>query len=403
MVESSAEIISIGTEILLGEITDTNSVFIAQKFCENGINVYHMSSVGDNVSRICDAVTLAISRSNIVILSGGLGPTVDDMTREGVAKAFGYKLVFHQYLLDNIAQRFETFNVQMTNNNRRQAYLPEHSHVIDNPVGTAPAFYIERDNTIVICLPGVPREMKFLFDTNVMPLIRSRFEPSVIKKVVYHTAGIGESSLDTLIGADLLEMANPTIGLAAHHGSVDIRLTAKAATKDQAEDMIVQFETILLARVGNYVYGKDGASLDSVLVDQLTKCSEKLVITQIGIQANVDTLVSSDYIQVVSYDALDAFSQHHQINSTDYRDIAQWVSDYQLKNTSSTISVAVISDPNIDEGGDNETSTAITVTDGVQSKSRMYGFGGKSETAKSWVINWSLSYVLQMLKDKYGG
>ncbi|MFW5709169.1 MAG: competence/damage-inducible protein A, partial [Chloroflexota bacterium] len=194
----TAEIISIGTEILLGELTDTNSVYIARVMRDLGINLYTMVSVGDNRKRIAEAVRAAMSRADLVITCGGLGPTVDDMTRQSVADATDRGLTFHQSLLDQIAERFRGFNVQMTENNRQQAYLPDNATVIENPVGTAPAFIVEHQGRIVISLPGVPREMKFLMSEHVVPFLRERYWLGIIKARVLKSAGIGESALDDL-------------------------------------------------------------------------------------------------------------------------------------------------------------------------------------------------------------
>jgi nicotinamide-nucleotide amidase len=141
----NAEIVAIGTEILLGEITDTNSVFIARALRDIGVNVYFMTSVGDNEERIASAIRIAMSRAQVVITCGGLGPTVDDMTRQAVAAATGRGLSFHQHLLDLIAERFASFRAHMTENNRRQAYMPDNAIVIENPVGTAPSFIVEHE------------------------------------------------------------------------------------------------------------------------------------------------------------------------------------------------------------------------------------------------------------------
>src|SRR5882724_5253624 len=160
----NAEIIAIGTEILLGEITDTNSVFIARLLRDLGINLYFMTSVGDNEKRIADSIRIALGRAQIVITCGGLGPTIDDMTRQAVADATDRGLTFHQDLLDQIAERFKGFRSQMTENNKRQAYVPDNAIIIENPVGTAPSFVVEQGDKVVISLPGVPREMKFLMN-----------------------------------------------------------------------------------------------------------------------------------------------------------------------------------------------------------------------------------------------
>src|SRR5215475_14219124 len=238
----NAEIVAIGTEILLGEITDTNSVHIARVLRDLGINLYFMTSVGDNEQRIADSIRIALSRADVVITCGGLGPTIDDMTRQAVATATDRGLTFHQTLLDAIAERFSGFRAQMTENNKRQAYLPDEATVIENPVGTAPSFIVEHHGHIVISLPGVPREMKFLMNEKVIPYLKERYKLGVIKAKVLKTAGIGESLLDHEIGTTLLEMSNPTIGLAAHAGQVDVRITAKADTVSMADEMIASIE-----------------------------------------------------------------------------------------------------------------------------------------------------------------
>jgi nicotinamide-nucleotide amidase len=201
----NAEIISIGTEILLGEITDTNSVHIARTLRDIGINLYFMTSVGDNEGRITESIRIALSRAQVIITSGGLGPTIDDMTRQGVANATGRDLVFHQDLLDKIAERFTGFRTAMTENNRRQAYLPRDAILVENPVGTAPCFIVEHEGSVIISLPGVPREMKFLLAERIVPFLLERYQLGVIKALNLRAAGIGESALDDLIGKDLLK------------------------------------------------------------------------------------------------------------------------------------------------------------------------------------------------------
>lgn len=149
----NAEIIAIGTEILLGEITDTNSVYMARELRAIGVNLYYMTSVGDNLQRIADAIRLAMSRADVVITCGGLGPTVDDMTRQAVADATDRELEYQEWLYDQIAARFAGFKVKMTENNRQQAYLPAAAIAIENPVGTAPCFIVEHEGKAVISLP----------------------------------------------------------------------------------------------------------------------------------------------------------------------------------------------------------------------------------------------------------
>ena len=263
----NAEIIAIGTEILLGEITDTNSVYLSRQLRDLGINLFFMTSVGDNEARITRAIELALERAQIVITCGGLGPTIDDMTRQGVAAAVNRPLEFHQELLDVISLWFAGFRSEMTENNRRQAYVPQGALIIENPVGTAPSFVVETGNRCIISLPGVPREMKFLFETRVAAYLREHYAlgGSIIKARVLKTAGAGESALDAMIGDDLLTASNPTVGLAAHSGQVDVRITAKAPSLEEADAMIAATEAVLRARIGEHVFGVDGDKLDDAL------------------------------------------------------------------------------------------------------------------------------------------
>ena len=205
----TAEIIAIGTEILLGELVDSNSAHIARVFRGIGINVFMMTTVGDNHERIASAIRNGLSRSHLVITTGGLGPTVDDMTRDAVADATERSLIYHPALYDQIATRFAGFRVRMTENNRQQAYLPEDAILIENPVGTAPSFIVESGEGAVISLPGVPREMKYLLAERVVPYLSERYQLGTIIARVLRTAGIGESSLDDLLGLDLLNRSKP--------------------------------------------------------------------------------------------------------------------------------------------------------------------------------------------------
>ena len=285
----NAEIIAIGTEILLGEITDTNSVYLARHLRDLGINLYFMTTVGDNEGRIIDAIRLALGRAQVVITCGGLGPTVDDMTRQGVAAATDRALEFHPRLMESIAARFSSFRASMTANNTRQAYVPQGAIIIDNPVGTAPAFIVEAGERCVISLPGVPREMKFLFESRVVDYLRDHYQlgETVIKARVLKTAGIGESLLDERIGDDLLTAANPTIGLAAHSGQVDVRITAKATTVEDADRMIAAVEAVLRERIGSHIFGVDTETLDQALAAALQTAKASLTIVEAGVAPRI--------------------------------------------------------------------------------------------------------------------
>ena len=399
----TAEIVSIGTEILLGELTDTNSVFIARTLRDLGVNIYFMTSVGDNEERIATALKIALSRADIVITCGGLGPTIDDMTRSSVALATNRGLTFHQHLLDQIAERFKGFNVKMTDNNRRQAYLPDNAIVIENPVGTAPSFIVEQDNKAVISLPGVPREMKFIMTENVVPYLKQKYRLGIIKARTLKTAGIGESALDDLLGSDLLESSNPSIGLAAHSGQIDVRITVKADSEKVADELIMRTEALIRERVDKFIFGAENDELDQVLVNLAVNLNTKLSIVEVGsgdvLVSELGALLPEHALKsLVMSNANDLNTYYDASVDTNWKDIANTISK-QLLTDDIDISVVIISNPDVDEGSDQEENTVITVRSRKNSRQRVYGFGSQSELVKKWLRSWSMSVMWQMLKE----
>lgn len=404
----SAELVSIGTEILLGEITDTNSVFLARGLRDMGINVFYMTSVGDNLGRIADTISLALSRSDIVITCGGLGPTVDDMTRQGVAMATERDLIFEQALLDQIEARFRQFRVKMTSNNRRQAYLPTNAIPIENPVGTAPAFIVEVGSKSVISLPGVPREMKFLMQEKVIPYLRSRYNitEQIILARILKTGGIGESMLDELLGPELLESSNPTVGLAAHSGQIDVRITAKADTRMQAESMIDAVETQVRQRAGRFIFGTDSDRLEDAFIAFLKAHDIKLAISETGISGLfLDRLgtASSDQDLVInpySFSSPDALYAAFNFNEQlPLLDVCNVLSAQILEETAASVVITLITDPTVNESEDSRASTVIVVRTALDSWQRVYGFGALSESIYQFVGNWGMAMAWRLVKD----
>jgi nicotinamide-nucleotide amidase len=267
-----AEIVSIGTELLLGEIVDSNAAYIARQLASIGLNLFFKTTVGDNAERIAYVLQQAMARSDVIITTGGLGPTVDDVTREGVARATGRELVTDPEALQQIEAIFARWGRPMAENNRRQALMPAGALVVRNPVGTAPAFIVEHAGHIIISLPGVPREMEYLMQNAVLPFLRERLQTGdvVIKSKVLRTCAIGESSIDEQIG-DLETSANPTVGLAAHAGQTDIRITAKAHSHAEADRLIADMEARVRARVGQYIYGVGKETLEEVVARLLAE------------------------------------------------------------------------------------------------------------------------------------
>ena len=279
----SAEIITIGTEILLGEILDTNARAIARKLRDAGIDLYRKTTVGDNPARIAQALQQALERCEIILTTGGLGPTVDDPTREAVALAMGTTIEFQPELWEQIQARFQRFGRQPTENNRRQAYIPKGAIPIENPVGTAPSFILELGDQAIISLPGVPSEMEYLLEHAVLPYLRRRYHlAGLIKTRLVHTAGVGESQIDDLIG-DLEMLNNPTVGLAAHSGQVDVRITAKAETEEIADEMIAEVERQLIERLGSWIYGADQDRLEEVALRAVARHGWSLAVLEYGL------------------------------------------------------------------------------------------------------------------------
>lgn len=262
---TTAEIITIGTEILLGEIQDTNTAFLARQFRQLGIDLYRVTTVGDNTLRIADTIRESLARADVVFTTGGLGPTIDDPTRNAVAISLNSEIVFHPELWKKINDRFLRRGIVPSDNNRKQACLPTSAVAIDNPVGTAPAFYVCENAKMIVSLPGVPAEMETIFVKSVIPLLQRKFVlEKVIKTKILHTSGMGESIIDNLI-SDLELLENPTVGLAAHPASVDIRITAKNSNDETADQMIGLIEREVRQRLPDAIFGTDETTLQQVI------------------------------------------------------------------------------------------------------------------------------------------
>ncbi len=273
----SAEIIAIGTELLLGAIQDTNTAYIAKSLNNVGIDVFRTVIIGDNQRRIAEEIRSSLTRADIVITTGGLGPTVDDPTREAVAEAFNKKTIYIPELWDEILNRFKEYGKEPSENNRRQSYIPAGAIPIHNPVGTAPSFFLKIDEKYIFSLPGVPAEMRTILQDEVIPRILKEFK---LNKTIFsrtiHTAGIGESSIDELI-CDLERNTNPTVGLSAHPGQVDIRITAKAEDHEKAELLIQPIEGKIRELLKPHIFGTNGVTL----LDTVANLAEKMGIKTI--------------------------------------------------------------------------------------------------------------------------
>ena len=266
---TTAEIIAIGTELLLGETIDTNTSHIARELRAVGVNLFRTQTIGDNNDRIASVMREALSRADIVITTGGLGPTVDDPTREAAGLATGRLLEFHPELWTQIIDRISKYGRVPTENQKKQAFLPQNALVIRNPVGTAPAFIIEIGDKSLICLPGVPKEMETLMHCSVLPYLTTHFAlGEVIELRTLHISGMGEGAIDNVVG-DLENLINPTVGLTAHSGIVSIRITAKGKSSKEALSMLDEIESQLHLRLGDNIFGKNTDTLEGVTLNQI--------------------------------------------------------------------------------------------------------------------------------------
>ncbi len=263
---AKAEIVSIGSELLLGQIVDSNAAWMAQRLTDLGVDLYYKTMVGDNEGRMADVIDRALGRSDVVITGGGLGPTQDDITRQVIAEVTGRKLVLDPELLAQIEQRFRRRGFIMTANNERQAYIPEGAIPVKNPNGTAPSFIVEDPRGAVFALPGVPFEMKWLFDNEVAPYLRRSFSLSeVITYQVLKVSDLGESAVDDLIGPLIAGSSNPTVGVLAHPGQVDVRIAAKAGSTEEARKLIAPVAEEIRSMLGRHVFAEDEETMEQVV------------------------------------------------------------------------------------------------------------------------------------------
>jgi nicotinamide-nucleotide amidase len=278
-----AEIVSVGSELLLGQIVDTNAAFIARQLAALGLDLFHKTTVGDNLGRVSAALEAALARAEVVITTGGLGPTEDDVTREAVARATRRELVFHPELLTDIEAFFRARGLPLSSSNRKQAFVPRGAIPVPNPVGTAPCFIVEEGDRTLVVLPGVPREMEHLLLTRALPHLRARYglQAAIVSRLV-RVAGIGESRVGELLADLMAKGANPTVGTMAHPGQVDVRIAAKGTDEAAARALIAPVEAEIRSRLGDTVFGVDRESLEGIVAARLADRDQRLALVEIG-------------------------------------------------------------------------------------------------------------------------
>jgi competence/damage-inducible protein CinA-like protein len=379
-----AEIVTIGTELLLGEIQDTNSRYIARFLRDIGVDLYRLSTVGDNVQRITATLQEALMRADIVITTGGLGPTVDDPTRQAVAKTFNVPLEFHEELWEQILERYKQYGQKPTENNKRQAYIPANSIPIPNPVGTAPAFAYELGTKVVISLPGVPREMEYLIEHFVRDYLKRRYglHETVIKPWVIHTISKGESNIDEIIG-DLEELSNPTVGLLAHPGQTDIRVTAKAGSLAEAEQMMAPVLQRIREQLGKYIYGENETTLEEAVGRLIAEHNVSVEIIEVGTKGEILSKLKSQVPDLANGEFIDSYVSNETLKTLLKESQAQ-------QNADLALGVRLVSN-----GDKQDLLLVLRGEEIIKEGERSYG--GPPGDGQIWAVNSALDYLRRYL------
>jgi nicotinamide-nucleotide amidase len=304
-----AEILSIGTELLLGQIVDTNANFLAQQLPPLGLDLFYVSQIGDNLGRLAAAFRQALDRSDVIITSGGLGPTEDDLTREAIAEVFGEQPRVVPELEASLREFFARRGRAMPERNVKQATLIPSATVLLNPVGTAPGWWVERDGKVIASMPGVPHEMHKMWEEQVQPRLAKRISGGAIVSRILKLIGIGESNAEEVVG-DLTRSVNPTLATYAKPDGIHLRLTAKAATRSEAEALLDAFEPRVRERVAEWLYGTEADTLPVVVGAMLRERGLKLATAESATGGQLASLVTeapgaSDYF-VAGYVAYSA-------------------------------------------------------------------------------------------------
>lgn len=264
------EIVSTGSELLLGQIVNTNAPYLARKLNEIGYDAVFQTTVGDNRKRMASVLAIALERSDIVITSGGLGPTRGDITKEVTAELLERPMYLHDESVEHIKGFFERRHLTMTENNLRQAMMPEGAIVVKNFRGTAPGVILEHEEKTIIHLPGPPMELEHMFENGILPYFQNRFgNQGLIVSKVLRTIGLGESALEERIHDYIMAQKNPTLALLARSGEIHVRLTAKGETAELANHLIGDLEPKIRERIGEYVFGTDDQSLEQIVGEAL--------------------------------------------------------------------------------------------------------------------------------------
>jgi nicotinamide-nucleotide amidase len=357
-----AEIVSCGTELLLGHITDTNATYLAQSLAALGIDLYFVSQVGDNLGRIVETLQRAWQRSDLIIMTGGLGPTEDDLTRESISALLGETMQVDPKLEADLRAWFARVGSTMPERNIKQATLIPSARPLPNPLGTAPGWWVEKDKHIIIAMPGVPREMYRMWEYEAIPRLSS-YTGGIIFTRILRVSGLGESAVEEQLGS-LVHSTNPTVATYAKADAIDVRITAKAEMKEGAEALVQAMEAQARQRLGHHIFGIDRDTLQSVVGRLLKERGQTLAVMESltgGLLASTITDVagSSEYFigGLVSYStemkvqmgvAREILEQHGAVSEPTARAMAHAVR--QRLGADFGLGITDVADPDLQEG-----------------------------------------------------
>ncbi len=388
-----AEIVSVGTELLMGQTVNTNAQYISKALTNLGIDIFYISTVGDNAERLSETIKTALGRSDIIITTGGLGPTPDDITKEVVAEALGMPLVFNEECMAEIEKIFSSTGREMPPNNQKQAYFPENCIIMPNPRGTAPGCIIEKNGKTAIILPGPPYEMNLMFDNHVLPYLKTKSEGIIVSHFI-KVFGLGESFVADKI-SDLIEKQTvPTVATYCSTCEVHIRLSAKCKYADEAEELIKPIEDEIVKRFGSAVYTIGEDTLEEVVAKMLVQSNKRLALAESCTGGLITSMLtdipgSSKYL----IEGIVAYSNDSKVNRLGIpksliqdcgavsHEVAVAMSKGVLKTSGADISVAVtgIAGP---DGGTIEKPVGtvfIAVSDNDSTDCKQYSFRGNRE------------------------
>lgn len=412
---ANAEIIGVGTELLLGQIANTNAQWLSKQLAQNGINTYYHTVVGDNLKRVKEVFQSAEKRANIIIVTGGLGPTDDDLTREAYQEIYQDSLSYDKRSLSKIEKYFSDNNLQMTDNNKRQARVFYQALVIENKVGMAPGMIIKKEKATWVFLPGVPREMKQMTLDDVIPYLKKHYQTESLYSETLNFIGIGESHLEEEIIDLIKAQSNPTIAPLATNRGVTIRLTAKADSKAKATKLLIQTKDDILSRVGQYYYGSNNLTIEAKLVELLKE--NKLTLASAESLTGgkfASNLVSVSGASRILKGAVVSYSEDVKVNTlsipkeviergTVTKETAEWMANQvsYLLEADLGISFTGVAGPNEIEGKEVGTVYLSLSKKGKTIVSKGHVFQGDRDMIRNRAIFSAYELLFTYLKENY--